>query len=790
MQIPIFNGVFTDAAGDFRVSYPVNLVPVITGEKGLGIGYLRPVEGIVQSGMGPGASRGGINFRGVVYRAMGSRLISIDGNNTITDLLELSGTGRVTFDYSFDRLAVCAGMNVSFIVPPREIVFNNGIAVPMPGSNFIIASTGQFHITTDGTDWQRTTPPISAAANDLTWNGVIFCTVTSSTTQILTSPDAVSWTTRPVSGLTNHLLSVVWNGSMFCAVGLQNAMVTSTDGITWVTRNPRGTVMVWNVGLSTWELNPNPSSSVFQLSSVVFAGGQWVAVGEQQSDARISIVVSIDGVNWTAWVWTNTVSINACAWNGSVLCAVGFNGAIFTSSDFRRWVQQSSATSQPLRKIVWNGLIFCAVGNNGTIIISPDGRSWSSRISGVTNDITGLTWNGSMFCATVHDSNVNNVLFSTDGVTWTVRTSPNTMSSPVVGWGVRNRSTEVVVITDTNLINPIDLVWIDGYFAITDGRHVVVTDLNDPTRVNPLRYGSSEVDPDPIVAVEKLRNELHVINRHTIEVFRNTGGQFFPFQRIEGAMIPKGAIATHAVCVFGKSLALLGSGRNEPLSIWLAADASAVRISTREIDTVLRQFTEQQLSDAVLESRMDRDHEHLWVRLPDRTLVYDLNASRIAEEPVWYTMVSALDGFSAYRARDLVWCYDKWTVGDGIDGRFGVLDDKISTQYSNHVRWEFGTLIMYNRGDGAIIHGLELVALTGRVAAGTDPMISTSHSIDGTTWTADRFIRAGITGDRLKRLVWLQQGFVRNWRVQRFRGTSEAYMSFARLQAKVEALRS
>ena len=95
---------------------------------------------------------------------------------------------------------------------------------------------------------------------------------------------------------------------------------------------------------------------------------------------------------------------------------------------------------------------------------------------------------------------------------------------------------------------------------------------------------------------------------------------------------------------------------------------------------------------------------------------------------------------------------------------------------------------MYNEGRGAIFNELELVALTGRVLPGVDPMISTSYSVDGMAWSQDRSIRAGTTGDTKKRLAWFQQGHMRNWRVQRFRGDSQAHLSFVRLEAQLEAL--
>jgi len=346
----------------------------------------------------------------------------------------------------------------------------------------------------------------------------------------------------------------------------------------------------------------------------------------------------------------------------------------------------------------------------------------------------------------------------------------------------------LVQVTDPDLGVVIDFCWVDGYFMTTDGTNLVVTELSNPTQVNPLKYGSSEVDPDPVVALLKLRNEVYALNRNTIEVFDNVGGDFFPFQRIDGAQIQKGVIGTFACCVYLETVAFLGSGRNEQPGIYLGANATAQKISTQEIDQVLLGYTEAQLSMVKLEARNDKSHQHLYVHLPDRTIVYDAAASEALGEQVWFTLTTSQVGFSQYRARNLVWAYDKWLVGDPQSSTIGYLVDDIGSHWGQIVRWEFGTLIAYNEGNGAIFNELELVALTGRVALGVDPIISTSYSVDGLAWSQDRPIRVGTTGSTKKRLAWFQQGHMLNWRIQRFRGDTQAHLSFARLEAQIEAL--
>lgn len=464
MQIPILSGAYTDQDADFRSSYPVNLIPV-PKENGIANGYLRPADGIVQSGEGPGVDRGGINWAGTYYRVMGTKLVSINSLNAVSVLGDVSGSGQVTFDYSFDLLA--------------------------------IASSGSLYY---------------------------------------------------------------WDGAILTKVG----------------------------------------------------------------DADLGVVL--------------------------------------------------------------------------------------------------------------------------------------------------------------------DVIWVDGYFMTTDGTSLVVTELNDPFAINPLKYGSSEADPDPVKGLLKLQNEVYALNRNTIEVFDNIGGDLFPFQRIEGAQIQKGILGTNCACEFADAVAFLGSGRNEAPAIYIAANATTTKISTREIDQLLATYTEAQLSLTVVEKRIDKGHQHLWVHLPDRTIAYDMAGSIAVKEPLWFYMTSTIAGFSQYRAKNLVWVFDQWQCADPTSTKFGRLDNSLSTQYSDMARWEFGTTIVFNEGNGAVFHELELFCLTGRVALGIDPTISTSYSIDGEIWSNEKFVSVGTVGNRNKRIAWRRNGIMRDWRIQRFRGNSDSFMTITRLEAQMEPL--
>lgn len=353
--------------------------------------------------------------------------------------------------------------------------------------------------------------------------------------------------------------------------------------------------------------------------------------------------------------------------------------------------------------------------------------------------------------------------------------------------------TTLTQVIDIDLKTVVDMLWIDGYFMTTDGISLVVTDLNDPMSVNPLKYGSSESDPDPIKGLLKVRSEVYALNRYTLEVFQNVGGALFPFSKVSGAIIQKGAIGTRTSCVFMETIAFLGSAKNEPPSIYIINAGKTVEIATREIQLLLKTYTETQLSAVLMEKRTHDAHNHLYIHFTDQTLVYDGNASQVAGQPVWFYLSSSVTGKGLFRARNFVWCYDKWLCGDVLDARLiGIVSQDVGAHYGAEVGYQFDTPIIYTEGKGAQIHSLELVALTGRAQGtaidATQQYIRRSYSVNGINFSNPKQKSLGRAGETQKRAKWFSCGQVKNWRMERFEGITQVPVSFARLEAEIEGL--
>jgi len=342
-------------------------------------------------------------------------------------------------------------------------------------------------------------------------------------------------------------------------------------------------------------------------------------------------------------------------------------------------------------------------------------------------------------------------------------------------------------VTDVDLGKVFDVMFVDGRFMLTDGTYLVITELSDPTSIDPLKYGSAEVDPDPIQAICKVRNEVYALGQYTIQNLQDVGGAGFPFANNPGGMIPRGIAGRKSWCYFNESFAFVGGGRREQPTVMVASAGQALSISTQEVDTLLAALTPDQIAAITMEQRNEQNEQRLYVHLPDRTLVYMNQASIASGKAVWMTLRDGLLIDQSYSARNLVFCYGKWVVGSPT-GLIGYLTDSVPTRWGSEVGWQFQTNFVYNESKGGIVHRLELVGLTGRGTSSADNKIFISSSNDGELWGLEFAISAGKAGERAKRLVWWPNRRFAHFIAFKFRGTGTNYSSFTRLEAQIEAL--
>ena len=157
-------------------------------------------------------------------------------------------------------------------------------------------------------------------------------------------------------------------------------------------------------------------------NSIVSSSNMCVAVGDYER-----IMVSEDGVNWTAKNLDLKSNLNGVAWNGTKFVAVGSKGTILASTDGQNWNKVQSGTTYDLNSIVWNGKIFVATGGDqkqeeGVIFTSPDAAEWTVRSKPGLGFISSIAYNNVFLAIEAKDSNDSSkgglVLKSADGIEW------------------------------------------------------------------------------------------------------------------------------------------------------------------------------------------------------------------------------------------------------------------------------------------------------------------------------------------------------------------------------------
>lgn len=255
------------------------------------------------------------------------------------------------------------------------------------------------------------------------------------------------------------------------------------DGVDYTVRvrtvNSLGVRSAWSSTTHTVaSINYHTNLSFFQTampSAAAWYGIAWngtvlCAIGYNSSSAA----TSTDGIIWNARTLPSSTTWYAIAWNGTVFCAIAnASTAAATSPDGTTWTARTLPSAAQWSSLAWNGSVFCAVsglaGGSTAAATSPDGITWTARTLPSLQNWVDIAWNGTVFCAIGYGSNV--AATSPDGITWTSRTLPANQSWRSIAWNgsvfcavATNYSTAATSpdgITWTSRTLPFAYAWVD-----------------------------------------------------------------------------------------------------------------------------------------------------------------------------------------------------------------------------------------------------------------------------------------------------------------------------------------
>jgi len=329
--------------------------------------------------------------------------------------------------------------------------------------------------------------------------------------------------------------------------------------------------------------------------------------------------------------------------------------------------------------------------------------------------------------------------------------------------------------------------FLDGYGVVNrvptpgvandPGREFFISALNDFSMWQSLDFGVKEGHSDYIRSVLCANEELWLFGTETVEIWTNTGDPNFPFQRIQGAFIPQGSVATFAPCIVGLSVCWLAGGADGQTVAMQARGLQPQRISTYAQESAWN-APGFKVSDAVSYAYSDGGHTYWVINFYQQavTWVYDTTTGLWHERAAWDNVGL---NFLRYRPWYHVFVPEWGTGGKHIvgDPNTGKLYEQSLNYYSDDGDW-----IEYIRAMPHLIaenqygyhHRIEVLLEQGAQGS-TDPLpaIGLDWSDDhGHTFAHNRYATAAATGDYTKRVAWRRLGKARD-RVYRFGMTSK-----------------
>lgn len=337
------------------------------------------------------------------------------GDTTITSL---SGTDarslRVNRVYELCRDLVLHEDNWQFAIKRAQLKLLSADINAMTyfaGADLYVAVGDQGLIYTssdNGAMWERQT---SNTGYDL--HGACVATIGTTSTiivvgkrgTILTSSDGIAWISR-TSGTNKNLYAVAGYTDNVVAVGASGCILSSTDVVTWTTATSG---------------EPQSFRGVTAYSTTPL----WIAVG----DGGV-IRTSADMSTWTSRSSGVTTALNAVCFSGLAnrYCTVGAAGVILTSMDGTTWSARTSGVSTALYAVAYEDSVFRTVGADGVVIGSPTGSTWTAITTDATDGLKAITYSDSddSWVMAGDDGELHT---STDGSTWTA-----VSITPTWGW--------------------------------------------------------------------------------------------------------------------------------------------------------------------------------------------------------------------------------------------------------------------------------------------------------------------------------------------------------------------
>jgi hypothetical protein len=313
------------------------------------------------------------------------------------------------------------------------------------------------------------------------------------------------------------------------------------------------------------------------------------------------------------------------------------------------------------------------------------------------------------------------------------------------------------------------VAFIDGWFVFgkPDSQQFYTSPVywNGTDPFDATYFALKDAASDNLVLPIEHNRQLWLIGERTTEIWYDAGGQYFPFSRLQGAMLDIGCQAPGSVCRTGKGLIWLARSERGENVVVLTRDYDFDPVSTPAVAYQISQYTT--VSDAVAFVYSEEGHEFYQITFPsaDVTWVFDLATGMWHQRGSWD---SAAGVFHRHRANCSMNLAGNIYVGDYQNGAIYQMTRKAYDDAGAPLVAVRRTPHVWDKGERNRVRQtwLQVEFTPGQGLAngqGSDPQIMMRMSNDaGFTWGNEHWASIGQIGEYKRRAVWRRLGMARD----------------------------
>jgi len=317
-------------------------------------------------------------------------------------------------------------------------------------------------------------------------------------------------------------------------------------------------------------------------------------------------------------------------------------------------------------------------------------------------------------------------------------------------------------ITDIDYQDASSVTTLNGYtiFSKRESDQFFISALNDTTSYSALDFATAESEPDNIVAVYAINNELWIFGEKTIEIWGNTGNATFPFERIRGTYIEVGCQSRFSICHDQEGIFWLGDDN----SIYQGVGYQAIRRSTHPIEDKIENYASR--SDAFAFFYIQEGHRFYTITFPTSGKTWSFDTTT----ELWHERSSrnpATKIDERWRANTLTFFAGLNLVGDKNTGKIYELDLNTYDEDGEEIIGEIVSATIFKNFARMHSNRLTLIMDTGvgidGNGQGIDPEIMLQVSVDGGKNFSDEMWQPiGSIGSYETEVSWLKIGYGRS----------------------------